>query len=129
MSAASCGGKLPFVQHEGAQVFALDELHSHELHSLGIAQVINTDDVLVGHLRRQKQFLLEAVNDGLAAGQVRTNHFQCHQTIQFEVASLVNRTHAALTEDLQNFVTLAQKLTRLQLGRITLASGQWGQRW
>ena len=55
---------MPFLLHQAAQVLTLDVLHGDELHAVGFAQVVNPDHVLVRDLGGQKQFLLEAVNDG-----------------------------------------------------------------
>ena len=109
--------------HQAAQVLTLDVLHGDELHAIGFAQVVDPDDVLVGDLGGQKQFLLEAVNDGLVAGQVGPDDFQRHHAIQFAVARFVDRAHPAFAEDLQDFVALAENRARLQHGRIAL--GPW----
>ena len=116
------GSKFSLLLHQAAQVLTLDELHGDELHAVGLAQVVDPDDVLVGDLGGQKQFLLEAVNDGLVAGQIRADDFQRHHAIQFDVARLVDRAHPAFAQDLQDFVTLPQKLTRFQHRRIGLGS-------
>ena len=106
-----------FFMHQAAQVLTLDILHGDELHAVGLAQVVNPDHILVRDLRGQKQFLLEAVDDGLASCQIRPDHFQRHHAIQFAVARLVNRAHAAFAEDLQNLVALPQQRARLQASK------------
>ena len=56
------------------------------------------------------------------AGQIRPDNFQRHHAIQFEVARLIDRAHAAFAEDLQDFITLPQQAARFQHRRAGLGS-------
>ena len=116
------GSQFSLPLHQAAQVLTLDELHGDELHAVGLAQVVNADDVLVGDLGGEKQLLLEAVNDGLVAGQIGADDFQRHHAIQFDVPGFVDRAHPTFAEDLQHFVTLPQKRAGRQHGRVALGS-------
>ena len=117
ISTASSGASFFFLLHQATQVLTLDVLHGDELHALSFAQVVDPDYVLVGDLGGQQQFLLEAVNDGLVAGQIRPDHFQSHHAVQFAVSRLVNRAHSAFAQNLQDFIALAQDCSGLKRGR------------
>src|SRR5258708_1642089 len=95
---------LPFVD-QSAQILAFDELHGDELETIGIAHVVDTDDVFVGHLVRKHQFLLEAIEYSEIPSQFRADHFQRDDAIHFTVPRKVNRTHPSLTKKLQDFIS------------------------
>jgi len=44
------------------QVLALDEGHADELHTVDLAEVVDAQDVSVGNLAGEQQFLLEALS-------------------------------------------------------------------
>src|SRR5258708_12349446 len=90
---------LPFVD-QSAQILAFDELHGDELETIGIAHVVDTDDVFVGHLVRKHQFLLEAIEYSEIPSQFRADHFQRDDAIHFTVPRKVNRTHTSLPKKL-----------------------------
>ncbi len=48
-------------------------------------------------------------------GEVGTNQLQCNRALQFDVPSLVNGPHPALTEQLKDFVTVAEHAPRFEL--------------
>src|SRR5260370_8544718 len=95
---------LPFVD-QSAQILAFDELHGDELETIGIAHVVDTDDVFVGHRVRKQQFLLEAIEYSEIPSQFRADHFQRDDAIHFTVPRKVNRTHTSLTKKLQDFIS------------------------
>ena len=101
---------------QSAQVLTRHELHGDELHAIGFRQVVDTNYISVGHLARQDELLLEALDDGGVTCQIRTNHLERYQLIHFPVSGLVNGAHAALPEEFQNFIPLAKDALRLQDG-------------
>ena len=80
------------------QVLSLDIRHGDELHSGGLAQVVNAQDVLVGNFAGQQQFLLEALLHRGVQRQAGTDQLERHGSVQFLVPGLVNRAHAALSK-------------------------------
>ena len=98
----------PFLPQQAAQVLPLDKVHADELDPLRFSQVENADHVLVRHLPRQDQLLLEAPQHLLLIGQLRTDHLERHDAVELAVARLVDRSHAALAQQLQDFVAPAQ---------------------
>ena len=98
----------PFLPQQAAQVLAFDKVHADELDPLRFSQIENADHVLVRHLARQDQLLLEAPQHLLLIGQLRTDHLERHDAIQLAVARLVDRSHAALAQQLEDFVAPAQ---------------------
>ena len=119
--------QLLLLLHQAAQVLTFDKLHGDELHAFGFAQVVDPDYVFVRDPSSQQQFLLEAVDDGLASGQLGPDDFQRHHAIQFAVARLVDRAHPTFAEDLQDFVTLAEHLAGLKHGLVARTLGLAGQ--
>src|ERR1035437_508915 len=89
--------KYLLLDDQAVQVLALDVLHGDELDSIGIAQVVNADHVLVRDLMGQHKLLLEALKNGGISSQFRTDHFKRDHAIHFAVPRAVNRTHASLT--------------------------------
>ena len=70
------GRKFASFEQQGSEVLALDEIHGDELDSAGLAQIENTDDILVGYLPGENQFLLEAPQDLRISGELRANELQ-----------------------------------------------------
>jgi len=91
-----------------AKIAALDVLHGDELHAIGITEVINAHHVLVRHLLGEHKFLLEALEHGRISRQIRPDHLERNQTVHFTVASFIDRTHAAASKNLKNFIPLRE---------------------
>src|SRR5262249_45048909 len=92
----------------GAQVTALNVLHGDELHTVGFAEIVNTDNVAVRDLMGKDQLLLEAIDDRGVPGKIRTDDLQCNNAIHFAVARFVNRAHTAAAESFEDFVALSE---------------------
>ncbi len=107
--------QLPFVMQKGAQISPLDVLHGDVSDPARLPQIENADDVAVGNFARENEFLFEAPQDFRMAGEVGTNHLHCNRALQFDVARLVDGPHPALTEQLQDFVAIAEHAPRLKL--------------
>jgi hypothetical protein len=112
---------------EVAKVLPFDKLHGDELDAVGVAQVVNADDVAVGNFTGENYFLLEALQNLGITGQFGTDHFQSDGAAQFAVLCLVNGPHAAFADHLENLVTSAQHRSRKQ-GR-KLRDGTGWLRW
>src|SRR5713226_8124669 len=97
------------------QISPLHVLHGDVSDSARLPQIENADDVGVGNFSRQDEFLLEAPQDFGMAGEVGTNQLQCNQALQFHVSRLVNGAHPALTEQLKNFIAVAEHAPWLEL--------------
>src|SRR5581483_6254472 len=92
------GSKFLFSNQHGAQVFALHKLHGDELDAVRFTQVVNADDVAVGHFAGEQQLLLETIDDGFIFRQFGTDDFEGYGPVQFAVDGLVNRSHPALSQ-------------------------------
>jgi len=101
------GGQFMFLVENAPKILPLDILHGDELDPIDFSEVMDPYDVLVGNLTRENEFLLEPFDDVIVAGQIRTNDFQSHQLAHLSVSSLVDLSHAALSEELQDLVALA----------------------
>ena len=108
------GREFPPLGQRRAEVLSLDVFHGDELDAFGLAQVKNPDDVLVGNLARQDQFLLEALEDFRVACELRPDDFQHHQPVHFAVSGLVDRAHSSHTQQPKNFVSRPKHASRLQ---------------
>ena len=100
--------------HQALQVLTFDVLHGDELDAVGLAQIENADYVFVSDLPREDQFLFETLQDFRIRGHVAANYFERHLALQFAVARVVDRAHAALAEHPNNLVAFAQQRARAQ---------------
>ncbi len=94
------------------QLASFDVLHADEAQPARDAQVVNPHHVPMRHLASQHQFLLEALDDNRIVRQFLANNLDGDQTIEFQIASLVHGTHAALAEFLEESRTCSPKLRR-----------------
>ena len=123
------GGDLPGERHhsrdrqalvaqDGRQVRPLDVRHRDVLDAVDLAEVVNADDVLVGDLAREEQFLLEASLDILRRGRVpghfRPDHLEGDRDFQFLVIGLIDSAHAADAELTQDVIARAELLPGLE---------------
>ncbi len=115
MLAASAGSSFFFSAKDALQVLAFDVLHGDELDPVGLAQIKNADDVLVRNLPREDQFLLEAPKNFGIGGHVGANHLDGDLAVQLFVVGLVNGTHAALSEQADDFIAAANGSAGTQL--------------
>src|SRR5581483_9881202 len=103
---------LPLSSEKRAQILSLDVLHGDELQAVGFAQVVNANDILMGYMASEDEFLLESLQDARIAGQFRPDHFQCDDTFEFEVPGLVDRTHPAFPQHADDSVAVSDHGTR-----------------
>src|ERR1700722_10170661 len=104
----------PLMEDVG-EIFALNILHGDELYPLSLAEVVNTDDVAVGNLSGEDQFLLEAVEDSAVAGQVGANHFKRDHAPELDIPGFVNGAHATFAEQAQPSVAVGQQVAGSQI--------------
>ena len=109
--------QFPFLMQKGAQISPLHIFHGDVSESARLPQIENANDVGVGNFSCQDEFLFEAPQHFRVTGEVGTNQLQRNQTLQFDVSCLVNGPHTALTEQLKDFVAMAQEGTRGELFR------------
>ena len=100
------------------QVRPLDVRHRDVLDAVDLAEVVNADDVLVGDLTRQEQFLLEAPLDILRRGRVpshfRPDHLEGDRDLQFLVIGLIHSAHAADAELTQDVIARPELLAGVE---------------
>ena len=95
---------LGIVVDDVLQILALDEGHGDEAQAADIAHVVNAQDIFVGDLAGENQFLFEALQRvGLADGPF-THHLDGDGAVQFLVVRFVNAAHAALAEQRVNAI-------------------------
>ena len=79
---------------------------------------MDTDDVLVGDLAREKELALESPLDfgsrRRIGHHIRPNYLHCHGDAEFGIPSLVNRAHAADAELSNDVIARAERLARPQ---------------
>ncbi len=64
----------------------------------------------------KQQLLLKTGQHRRVRSQLRPDDFQRDEAIEFTVGGLVHRSHAALTEQLQNFISSTDQLADLKYG-------------
>ena len=70
---------------------------------LGPAKVVNADDVRVAEFREGAGFAGEAAGEIQVAARPRRENFQRDETVERRLARLVNRAHAALADEFNDF--------------------------
>ena len=100
--------------NERAQIVTLDKLHGDELHSVGVAEIVDANDILVSDLMGEQEFLLESRQDRCIGGEFRPDQFQSHGTVKFPVVGFVDGAHPALTQQLQDLVAATQHIADLE---------------
>ncbi len=113
------GRELSPIAQQRAQILAVYVFHADEADAVGLTQVVNADHVLVGDVAGENELLLEALQNRGIGRQFGTDDLERDQAVEFAVAGLVHRAHAALPEHAQDFVASTEKHARLQ----TLKSG------
>src|SRR5260370_35156402 len=97
------------------QVPAIDEIHADEFRVPGKTEVKNTNNVLMSDFAGENQLLLEALQDVLIARKFGANDLQRHHAIEFPVACIIHRAHAALAQQGYDLVSAAQAAARLRV--------------
>ena len=96
---------------ESAQVLAFHELHGDELHTIGVAEIVDANYISMGDLMSEQKLLLKPRQDGRIRGQLRANQLQRHRTVQLPVHGLVDGTHSAFAQQLHDLVAAAENVT------------------
>src|SRR5215472_1219428 len=102
------GRKFAFIRKKGPNVPTLHKFHSDEFDPVGLPKIKNSDDILVGDLAREYEFLLEASQDFGIAGELRTDQLESNKTVEFLVPRFIDRTHPTASKQLQDFITARQ---------------------
>ena len=68
----------------------------------------------MGDGSRENQLLLEPLEHAGMAGQLRPDHLQRNQAIQFLVACLVDRSHSAFAQQFENLVTAGEQAAEFE---------------
>jgi hypothetical protein len=93
-----------FAVDQVAQVVALEQLHRHVELAVGVAQVVDGDDVGVVQAADGFGLALEALMQLVLVGQHRREHLEGHHTAQALVPGAVNHTHGALAQLVEDLV-------------------------
>ena len=95
---------------------------------MGIAEIVNPDDVAVGHFMGKDELLLETSQNLRIRRHLRANDLQGNFAIQFAVHRLVYRSHSSFTEEFENLVSVGNDGSDLQQGwaRDGMAHQCWG---
>ena len=90
--------KRMFFLENGVKIPAVHEGHGDEFHAVGLAQVVNAQDILVRDSAGEKKFVFEALNDLGIAGEVGLQDFQSNETVEFAIVGFVDAAHAAFAK-------------------------------
>src|SRR5689334_17328948 len=90
--------------YQRRQASSPDVFHADEVQVVGNAEIEDANHVLVGNLAGQNQFLLKSLQDIGISGQVGTNDLERDYPVKLTVPGFVNRTHATVTQQLQDFI-------------------------
>src|SRR5579864_5557561 len=103
---------------------SLHKLHRDVSNPARFAQIKNANYIPIRDLPSQDEFLLEALKNFRVAGQFRPDNFDSNYAVEFEVLRLVNRTHTAFAENLQNLVAVSNDGAGLKDGGGKRAGGR-----
>ena len=120
------GRKLSMLAQQHAQVLAIHVFHGDEANAVGFTKIVDADHVLVSDVAGENQFLFEARQNARICGEFGTDDFESDDAVQFAVARLVHRAHAALSEHTENLVALAENETGLERNECGDAAGGRG---
>lgn len=90
------------------EILTVHECHSDEFHTVGFAEIVDTQNVFVGDSAGEEKFVLEALNDLRVAGKFRLQDLQGDETIELPIVRFVNAPHAALAEEGFDYETRAE---------------------
>ena len=125
--------KLPIALQDRGEIRALEERHRDVLDAVDFTEIVNADNVLVGHLASQDEFLLEPALH--FPGRLRvacrfgTDDFERDALPQFRIPDLVHGTHAANSENFDDVVTGAKRLANCEGAGIHWVGGSSSARW
>ncbi len=89
--------------------------HRDVLDAVDFPEIEDADNVLVGDLTREQQFLLEPSFDLARCHWIlrdlRPDHFHGNRYAQLRVPRLIDRTHATNTQELDDVVARTKLLT------------------
>jgi hypothetical protein len=81
------------------QVLAFDEGHGNETQARDISHVVNAQNIFVGNLAGENQFLFEAFERVGFADSAIADHFNGYGAVEVFVIGLIYAAHAALAEE------------------------------
>ena len=108
------GRHLASLFENAAQIAARNQFHGHKAHARVFREVVHPHHVTVRHLVGKTDLLLETVDDGGVAGQLRPDHLQGHQPVQLPVLRLVDGAHAAGAKNGENLIAPGEDGARLK---------------
>ena len=115
-------GQLALAFQDRRQLLALEERHRDVLDAAHVAHVVHPHDVLVRDPAGEQQLLLEPALEHARRlgirGHLRANRLQGDDNLEDLVPGLVDRTHAAGAEQLENLVAETQLLPDEIAGRV-----------
>ncbi len=126
--------ELAFLLQHGREIRPLEIRHRDVLDAVDFPEVVNADDVLVGDLAREDQFLLEPplhfARGSRIARRFRANHFQCDVLPQLGVPDVIDGAHAADTQHSDGMVAGAKRLADGKRSGVSPGrSRERGRRW
>ncbi len=81
-----------------AEILAVHVLHRQEAAAIGVAEVVQADDVLVGHLARHTQLVVKLREPAVVAGYPGRQEFQRDRLVERQVVGAIHFSHAAASE-------------------------------
>jgi hypothetical protein len=106
------GRECSLLPNDVLQADSFDKVHRDERRALILADIENADDILVRDLLRKKHFLFEALHHQRGCRQFRVNSLQRDDACQPSIEDFVDRTHAANTERVNDFVAIGKYVAR-----------------
>ncbi len=84
---------------ERREVLPLDVVHREVRIAIGLAEVVNAQDVLVRDLARELDLALEALDHGFVLGDVRADQLERDLAVELLILDLVDGPHASAPQN------------------------------
>ena len=104
--AAVAGGHRPLLGDQAADGLALDVLHDQEVAAVGLAEVVDPDEVLVLELGADPRLALEPRDRPRVVHPLGRQDLQRHEAAQPRVAGQVDPAHPAVADQVQQQVAI-----------------------
>ena len=108
----------PFPLEHRRQVLPVDVRHRDVLDAADLAEIVDADDVLVGHLTSEQQFTLESPlhlgGHARIGHHIRPDHLDRDCDAELGIPGLIDGAHTAHTERANDVITRAENLSGLQ---------------
>ena len=97
---------------------ALDQLHDDIIEVVGMRDIVDAHNVRMRKHRNRLRLGMEPAAELLVLRQLTLENLYCHEAVEPVAARLVDNSHAARTDDLENFISIVQQRSYVLIHKI-----------